>query len=62
MEAIANQAGSAAMSTGVQLQAAMLSKQKEVMEQQGQMAVQLVQSTANTAPQGNIGGSLNVYA
>ncbi|MBF0256741.1 MAG: putative motility protein [Gammaproteobacteria bacterium] len=49
----------------MQLQAAMLSKKQDVMQQQGQAMLKLVESAASTAPQGpqgSVGSNLNVWA
>ncbi|MEO5342531.1 MAG: putative motility protein [Gammaproteobacteria bacterium SHHR-1] len=62
MDATLNPVSSTAMSGNLQLQAAMLGKQKDVMEQQGQAALKLVDSAAQAAPEGNLGQNLNVYA
>jgi hypothetical protein len=50
------------MGGNLQLQAAVMSKQKDLMEQQGQAALKLVESAAGSAPQGNLGQNVNVYA
>ena len=65
MDAVSNPA-SAAMSTGMQLSAAMVKMENQVMQQQGQAMVELVQSasavTPSSSPQGSLGHNLDVMA
>ncbi|QEP44913.1 putative motility protein [Ectothiorhodospiraceae bacterium BW-2] len=53
-----------AADTAQQVQMAMLSKGKDMIEQNGQSVMQLINSASQPAPQpvGSLGNNLNVYA
>jgi hypothetical protein len=49
-------------SVGMQIGVAMLKKQQDVMEMQGQSMVKLVESMPDTKPVGNLGNNIDVMA